>query len=180
MDQSNVEGRRTMSRRGFVLLVALVMTMLAVPMSASAASPKGHGEGTWKLADGTVVVLSKLNAPSSRFTALSQGYWNSGCYYAAYGPGGTIYSYTIWQTFGSNGSTINYLPAPTNSATTDVGYQLTAHSNTHWWVNSTHKDAAAQGTWTFTQYISGQPFRSFSGWVEVIDHYNGTWSCYSS
>jgi hypothetical protein len=87
----------------------------------------------------------KISAPSGQFTALSQGYWDSGCYYAAYGPGGRIYSYTIWQTFGSDGSKINYLPAPTYSATSDVAYDLTAHSNTHWWVNSTHKDAAAQG-----------------------------------
>jgi hypothetical protein len=97
-------------------------------------------------ADATVVVLSKLYAASGPFTALSQGYWNSGCYYAAYGPDGTIYSYTIWQTFGSNGSTINYLPAPTYIATTDVGYQLTAHHESHWWLNTTHKDAAAEGT----------------------------------
>jgi hypothetical protein len=169
-----------MSRRGFVLLLALIVGMLAIPASASAGSPKGHGEGTWKLADGTVVVLSKITAPSGQFTALSQGYWDSGCYYAAYGPGGRIYSYTIWQTFGSDGSKINYLPAPTNSATSDVAYDLTSHSNTHWWVNSTHKDAAAQGTFTFKQHISDATFRTYSGWVLVTDHYTGTWSCRSS
>lgn len=126
----------------------------------SAVSEPGHREGTWTLADGTTVVLSKVSAPSSRFTSLAQGYWDSGCRYAAYGPGGTVYSYTIWQTFGSDGTKINYLPAPSHSATTDVGYQLTSAIDSHWWVNSTHKDAAAQGNWTFTQYISGQPFRS--------------------
>lgn len=47
-------------------------------------------------------------------------------------------------------------------------------------MNATHKDAVAQGNYTFVQYINGQPFRSYSGWVQVIDHHTGTWSCYSS
>jgi hypothetical protein len=168
-----------MLRRTLVLLALLVVS-LALPLSVGAAGHKGHGEGTWKLSDGTVVVLSKLNSNNGQLTALSQGYWNAGCRYSAYGPGGTIYSYTIWQEFGSNGSTINYLPPQTFSATTDVGYSLTSNSTQHWWINTTHKDAAARGTWTFTQYISGQPFRSFSGWTQVQVKYNGTWSCYSS
>jgi hypothetical protein len=151
---------------------------LALPASISAASPKPHHEGTWKLADGSTVVLSKAN--DGQIVPLSQGYWQSGCVYAVYGSGGTLYSYTIWQVFGSDGSKINYLPAPDHSSRSDVGYILTSGVDSHWWVNSTHKDAAAKGVWAFTQYINGHPFRSVSGWVQVNDKYNGTWGCQSS
>jgi len=168
-----------MLRRSLALIAALAM-LLALPLNVGAGSKAGHGEGTWQLPDGTTVVLSKVSPTDGQVTILAQGYWDAGCRYTAYGPGGTIYSYTIWQHFGSNGSYINSFPAPTYSATTDVGYQLTKESHSHWWINTSHKDAAAQGNYTFTQYISGQPFRSYSGWVRVQIRYTGTWSCYSS
>ena len=53
-------------------------------------------------------------------TPAAGGQWNSGCYYAITNVlNNVIYSYTIWQTFWSNGSVINYFPAPSHSSTSD-------------------------------------------------------------
>ncbi len=163
------------------LIIAVLAITFAFPLSVGAAS-KSHTEGTWRLADGITVTLTKLGAsPDGRVVATSQGYWNAGCYYAVTNAfGQVIYSYTIWQQFGSNYSYINYLPAPSYSSQTDTSWSLTSHSESNWWINGTHQDAAAQGNWTFTQYVNGQPYRNASGWVQVQVHASGTWNCYSS
>lgn len=170
-----------MNRR--LLFVPLTLALiLALPISAAAASPKGYGEGSRTLPDGTTVVLTQVGgSPNGDLVALAGGRWLAGCNYRATNPlGNTLYSFTIWQDFTSDGTKITVFPAQTTSSSSDLGWVLTSSTSSHWWLNTSHKDAAAQGNYTYTQYVNGSPYRTASGWVQINVHYNGTWNCYSS
>lgn len=164
-----------MSRK--LLFATLTLTLgLMLPMSAAAAE-RGFHEGTRTLSDGTVVTLERV----SGISAMAGGTWNAGCRYSATNAlGNTIYSFTIWQKFTSDGSKITTLFNETTSSFSDLGWSLTSSSSSNGWNNAGHTSAWARGNYKFTQYVSGVPYRTASGWVEVDVSANGTWNCTSS
>lgn len=164
-----------MIRRTSILATLSLALLLALPLAASASTV--YREGSHTLPDGTVMTLSKV----SGIAPLAGGTWNAGCRIAATNIlGNEIYHFIIWQQFTSDGTKITSLPTPTYSAGTDLGWALTSHSQSHAWLNTSHKDAQATGNYTFTQYVGGQPYKSVAGWVRVNVHYQGTWDCQSS
>lgn len=168
-----------MQRRRLSLLPITLAFALMFPLMAAAAVPN-NGERSRSLPDGTVVTLEKVTGGSD-IGVLAASTWNAGCRYTATNVlGNAIYSFTIWQTFTSDGTKITSLPTQTTSSSSDLGWSLTSSSSSHRWLNTSHKDADATGNYTFTQYVAGQPFKSVSGWVRVTVHHTGTWDCTSS
>lgn len=129
----------------------------------------------------TTVVLESVQARSGTSGVLTaSGSANAGCQITAYDYlGFVIYSYTIWQYFDYNGSSITYFPPESTSSVAYWGWSLTSDSHSHWWIINP-STAAARGNYTFTQYVAGQPFQSRSGWVQVNIRGTGSWSCSGS
>lgn len=129
------------------------------------------------LADGTQLVLTKV-APT--IAPLSAGQWLAGCQMTGINSlRQRIWQYTVWQEFWSNGSYITYLPAPSSSSDSWLGWTggNTGAGPTNWWLSYPYS-AAARGTYTFTYInINGVPGASTSGWVQVNVNYTGTWTC---
>lgn len=133
-----------------------------------------------RLADDTTLVLSRVQRGSSGVSIQSAGSAHAGCQYTAYNAlGFAIYSFTIWQDFSYNNGVITSFPSEATSSVAYWGWSLTSSSSSHWWVVNP-SNAAARGSYVFTQYVAGRPFQSRSGYVQVNIFGTGTWSCSSS
>ena len=151
----------------------MLLTIAISPGSAVAKSASPDPAAVVK-----VTLTAVSGGPSGTVSPMAAGEWNAGCQYSAFNAlGQVIYSYTTWQQFATDGSRIYYYPAPTYSASAYWGWALTsAPTPTHWWVTQPTA-LAARGSYTFTQYVGGQPFQSASGWVQVTVYASGTWGC---
>ena len=97
---------------------------------------------------------------------------------AGYDGSTLVYTYTLWQYYASNGTTITRPVAPgTYTNWSGYGWVLTSGPQpTQWWVTPYTK-LADQGTFTYTDYLFGIPVKSSSGWVQITVNANGTWTC---
>ncbi len=135
-----------------------------------------------KVQDWRTLQGQTMPAPSSAttLTAATVSYYSAGMRYAAYNSfGSLVIQYTIWQTFGYDGTNITYFPASTYDSVANYLWTLTSHHESHGWITSP-TFAQATGTYSFSQSAPSPwgniGFSSKSGWVEVFIHGNGSYS----
>lgn len=158
--------------RSLLAAVGLAVALAAPATSAHAASPKS---GEWFTLE--KVGQTDQGARGGGIVAQAGGAWKAGCQLTAYNAsGGVIYSVTIWQTYGSDGTKIIWRDPPAITIATYYGWQVNSSSTQQWWATYP-KTSNARGNYSLTQYVAGQPYQSRVGSVTVTVSFNGTWSC---
>lgn len=166
-------------RLGVVLITpVLILVFAAAAPPVAAANPNTPADGIVKVLTKVFVSSSGAVAPAGSAIIAAGGEWNAGCRMAGYDGGTLVYTYTLWQNYSSNGSSITRpVPPPTFTNWSSYGWVLTsAPQPIQWWVTQ-FTTLADQGNFTFTQYFFGLPVKSSSGWVQITVRANGTWSC---
>ncbi len=164
-----------MRSRALLIAPVLMLTIAtAAPVAAAQPTASKDDSGIVKVLTKVYVSSSGVVAPADAVTLAAGGQWNAGCQMAGWDGGTHVYTYTLWQNYSSDGTSITRpVPPATFSSWSSYGWLLTSSPQpSQWWVTQFSR-LAAQGNFTYTQYI----VKSSSGWVQITVNANGTWSC---
>ncbi len=110
---------------------------------------------------------------------MAGGSWHAGCQLSTYQGGVWVWTFTVWQDFSSNGTSITRPVSAayfTRSTRAGWDYYGTEYSPTQWWVHQ-YSELAAQKSYIFKQIVNGNVITTMTGWVQINVKANGTWSC---
>ena len=150
----------------------LLLAVAAAPVSAANNKPNTATFTT---------VLTTVQLETSGIVPMAAGQWNAGCQLDGYQNGTHEWTYTVWQYFATNGTSITRplaQPSFSEQSWNFWDYTGTLANPSQTWVTQ-YTTLATKGNFQFKEIILGQTLHTITGSVTLTTHGNGTWSCAS-